>query len=87
MSPRCEGLGGPEKGPGPEQAETQNIQVKQDSLLLATPSPAHGECSECDVLMRSGLPLHLEHWVGGSATFTYPRGFSWGLRKFSIDIA
>lgn len=70
-----------------EQTEMQVIQVKQQSPLLATPSPTHGECLECDELIRLGLPLHLA-WSTGGGVLCHSHlseGIFLGARKFSID--
>lgn len=87
MSPRCEGWEVQGRGLGLSKLRHRTSKSSRILFFWPPPSPAHGECLECDVLISPGLPLHLEHWVGGSATFTYPRGFAWGLRKRSMDVS
>ena len=77
-------------GGGRNRSKQRHRMLQPSHTLLSWPpsSPAHGECSECDELIRSGLPLHLARSTGAGVLCPIPlirEGF-WGVGKFSMDI-
>lgn len=67
-------------GGGRNRSKQRHRMLQSSRTLLSWPpsSPAHGECSECDELIRSGLPLHLARSTGAGVLCpipTYQRGF------------